>query len=539
MKKHIIHIAFALLGMAAVFSSCNDEAEEIVRTLEIEKQFFILDYKGQSIDVGVTADDLFQAEWIGEGWGSIQTQNDRITITVDENTGNTVRYASVRVFLSNELRTRVIDIAQNGNNPELNIVPDNIHFALIGGEYVFQVESDLNTWEISTDASWITSESFFRSNELVIRAERNDVMEAKAAKVMISIGSGEKIASKEIEVTIDPLTRYFLPFYDFNGTTADDILEGIKAYLEAPDLYCEYFGGASMINSFHWFKSNSPIYPLIRYQIITGRMAAFSATLLIAEEYEYDEQVVNDMSDLLIESGFEFLFSNQNGQYFWKEVSDVTGSYQCLGRIAYDGYVYFTADKVKPVVSDGPTFDTIPLPELSWGINKNAVVAWEAANGGNMIDDTSGTLTYEIPASTEYFMRWYSFEDYSTADYENLVEISVVYEESELSKFFTKVAVYGFIINNRLMDLFINSGYAFLGYDSYGVPAFYDASKKTAIAIKGYTDDGTSTPKYGSFMYFKYDPNVSGKSVMSVLDSINAKTKTGDLKIVPINVLND
>lgn len=536
MKKHIIYILFALTGGLSAFTSCSKDGDEIVRTLEAEKQDYILDYKAQSLEIGVTSSDTYQAEWVGEAWGSVSLNDNGIVVTVNENGGTAARYATVKLYHSNELRTMAIDVMQNGNNPVLNVIPDNINFALIGGEYVFEVETDIESWEATTDATWITIESYVKSNEFVVRADKNDVMETKTAKLTVSAGAGDQKVSKEVEVTIDPLTKYLLPYYQFNDS---DLIAEARAYLEGPDLYCEYMGGASMINTFHWFRTQSPIFSTIRYEVIIGRGASISATLIMDSEYASYYNAVDDMTELLLEDGFEYLFTNNNGVYFWKELSD-TAMYQCLARITFTGNVIFTAEMTKPVAYSDPTFDVVPLPALSWGVNRTTVESWEASNGGTLdTDNGTGMLTYTVPVSTEFYMRWYTFGNYSTSAYDDLVQISVLYEESELNKFFTTVTSYGTILNTNLYDLLLNSGFELLGYDSNGVPAFYSASRDIALAVVGYaTSDNPTVIKYSSFMYFQYDASSSSPGVAK---SAHAYADYGikGLTVVPVKIVEN
>jgi hypothetical protein len=152
-----------------------------------------------------------------QDWFTIQEQDNSILVTVEPNTSAEERQGELHISSpKSHFTTRTLTVMQEAAE-ELNLATnaaERYDFDSEGGEYSFSVFTN-GSWEISTEAAWISLAKDTVAGKATISTEPNTSEQSLQGVVNVTIGEGEQ--AQTIEIAVSQGTRAENPYYKLCG----------------------------------------------------------------------------------------------------------------------------------------------------------------------------------------------------------------------------------------------------------------------------------------------------------------------------------
>lgn len=132
-------------------------------------------------------------------WCKVVRDNEKLIISVEENTGDKERSAVVNVTVGKgKLLSKEIAVTQLGKAPKIVLTPNMVDFPLEGGNSNVQVVSNVSGWEpnVVVGSSWCSVRK--EGTKLVVTALRNDNKEMREAVVTVADASTSAMATLKV-----------------------------------------------------------------------------------------------------------------------------------------------------------------------------------------------------------------------------------------------------------------------------------------------------------------------------------------------------
>lgn len=150
-------------------------------------------------------------------WFSVTTNDNTLTITIEPNLSSNERYGELQIVSpKRHFAAYTLKVMQEANTETTHSTSaaERYEFDSEGGRYSFSIFTN-GSWDISTDAEWITLEKDVQANKASIIAETNLSEQSLKGSVFVTIGTGEQAQITEIPVTQG--TRAENPYYKLCG----------------------------------------------------------------------------------------------------------------------------------------------------------------------------------------------------------------------------------------------------------------------------------------------------------------------------------
>ena len=197
-------------------------------------------YTGGSATIDLECDEGWMvdagADWLRldrtEGNG-----NERLTLTVVENTSFTSRLAEVKFVSASDCSAILVVRQEGAPDPHyLNVTPPSLSFVKEGGSGEITVESD-EPWQAACDGSWVTlsTDAGSGNGSIVVTVEPNEIFSARQARVKVVSRNLERV----VFVTQEPGDDPYMATVDPDSIFIDSPYGGARTITITSN--CEWF----------------------------------------------------------------------------------------------------------------------------------------------------------------------------------------------------------------------------------------------------------------------------------------------------------
>lgn len=201
-------------------------------------------YTGGSATIALECDEGWMVD-AGADWLRLDRTdgngNERLTLTVVENTSFTSRLAEVKFVSASDCSAILVVRQEGAPDPHyLNVTPPSLSFVKEGGSGEITVESD-EAWQAACDGSWVTlsTDAGSGNGSIVVTVEPNVIFSARQARVKVVSRNLERVVFVTQEPGDDPYMATADPdsiFIDspFGGARTITITSNCEWFVTAP-----------------------------------------------------------------------------------------------------------------------------------------------------------------------------------------------------------------------------------------------------------------------------------------------------------------
>ena len=197
-------------------------------------------YAGGSATIDLECDEGWMTD-AGVDWVRLDRTegngNERITVTVMQNTSFTARQAEIKFVSASDCSALFVVRQEGAPDPHyLNVIPPALSFVKEGGSGEITIESD-EPWQANCDGSWVTisTDAGSGNGTIVVTVEPNEIYVARQARVKIVSRNLERI----VFVTQEPGDNPYMATADPDSLFIDSPYGGARTITITSN--CEWF----------------------------------------------------------------------------------------------------------------------------------------------------------------------------------------------------------------------------------------------------------------------------------------------------------
>ncbi len=479
--KKILVMMLAIAGVLFATSCSKDDKEETM--LSVSKKTVSFKSEGGETSIKVTSNEEWKAE--GTSWIQIQQKDANLILSVKPNTTLNVLKGEVKVSAGNLVE--VIKVTQLGLVGDATITPKSLELNENEGEVTVKVVANVDSWTATANQDWLKVVPKPKSDELLVKYEKNETSDERKAVITVTIGKTEKtidVVQKAKEV------EFILPYLDFTNYTFEEVDKFEKARGSKSEKGLE----GNLVS----YTPNNNFFHEIRY--VFGNPSDFIMAITTPEKMNAN---MEGFKAFLESKGFkgadENAFINEN---LGVRADILIMEEQKMAVVAFNK---IKKDDPKDDPKDADTFNELPwIPELPWGASESEVMAYEKANGGTFDENASkrgalkgngDILAFKVNNNNDGkkpHVRIYILGLKGNAYFKE----GILYKElqyKEVGLMYTVIDK-NFILSNKFKELAKQEGFDYKGKDDKNWDKFQSANRNATMSTAAGTFEGEKTP---------------------------------------------
>ncbi len=484
MKRKLIAM-LALVGVLFATSCSKDDKEETM--LSVSKKIVSFKSEGGETSIKVTSNSEWKAE--GNSWIEIRKKDANLILSVKPNTTLNVLKGEVKVSAGN--LEEVIKVTQLGVVGDATITPKSLELNEKEGEVTVKVVANIDSWTATVNQDWLKVTAKPKSDELLVKYEKNATANERKAVITVKIGKTEKtinVVQKAKEV------EFILPYIDFTNYTFEEVDKFEKARGSKSEKGLE----GNRVN----YKPNNNFFHNIRY--VFGKPQDLIMAITTPEKMNANKE---GFKAFLASKGFkgaeENAFINEN---LGVRADILIMEEQKMAVVAFNKIKQKDDPNDKPDVGQGDaeTFDELPrISVLPWGASEADVMAYEKANGGTfdesaskrgILEGNADRLAFKVNNNNDEKKPYVRI--YMLGLKESKFKEGVLYKELQYKKvsLIYSIVKNKYVLSKKFKALTELEAFEYKGKDKNNFDSFESAVKKAVMRTGVGTFKGEKTP---------------------------------------------
>lgn len=229
-------------------------------------------------------------------WLVASREGDAIRLKATSNTSQIARRATIEVVAVGATRSFVVEQQAAGAELTLGLVPDELD--QFGGERRIDVNSNFDTWLVSTEAEWITVERDLVQKQIVLNIAENKARQPREATVEVRQAEGAEPLT--FKVSQQGIVYWILPILDrtLKPEQLEELEDKRKSILQGvPPTY--------VMERIFQFTTTSPAIVRLDYSYTRRGDAIHTKAILADPSVVADGEAYDDFRAFMQANGFE------------------------------------------------------------------------------------------------------------------------------------------------------------------------------------------------------------------------------------------
>lgn len=399
-------------------------------------------------------------------WLTATREGESIRLQAQSNTSQQPRRATVEVIAAGATRSFVVEQLAASADLSIGLTPDPLD--QFGGERRVDVNTNLDTWLVSTEADWVHVDCDFVQRQIVIKVDENKDRQPREATIEVRQSEGDEPLT--FVVSQQGIVYWILPILD--TTLKPDQLEELE---DRRHNLLQGVPASTIPERVFKFSTNSPAIVRLDYSYTRSGEAMYCKAILADASVVAEGEAYDDLKAFMQSQGFV-----EESPRFFRHAS-LRAEAQVVQARA-EQFIYFC---VYPVDTEDPDAKISRWP-------------W----------DTAGPLSFVYPGASLTSINDYQTSIGGVRDDNYTTSRRVVYRHTEPG--LEKSYVYSYNLNwsSRLSSLtYVDPNYRRILYFD-GSRIFFKEPFRKMLQDNGYVFQSRDPYKTFSYTFRRSNPNV-------------------------------